>query len=266
MIIEELKLWDEIPGMCETPPDFTAYIPKNKKSDGAVVIFPGGGYHHCAVHEGKGYAEFLCSLGICAFVLNYRLMPHYFPLPLLDARRAVQYVRYNAKNYGIDPQKVAVMGSSAGGHLAALVSTYTDDISEYKQTDDISKCSFLPDAQILCYPVIQLWGKESAHVGVGKNFLGDMQEKYADTLNADNIVKDETPKAFIWTTFEDSTVDPQNSLDYARALNSKGIHTELHIYPQGRHGLGIPTGDDEVSLHVKLWSDALAAWLDFIGF
>lgn len=266
MVTKEIKLWDKIPGMCETPPVFTAYIPKDKKSDGAVVIYPGGGYHHCSPHEGRGYAEFLCKHGICAFVLDYRLMPHYFPLPLLDARRAVQVVRHSAEEYGIDPQKIAVMGSSAGGHLAALMSTYFDDIEDYGISDEISQCSFIPNAQILCYPVIQIWGKESAHVGVGKNLLGDAQEEYTDLLNADSIIKDITPPAFIWHTYKDSTVDSENSLDYAIALKRKGIPVELHLYPCGNHGMGIPKGDDEVSLHVAQWAQSLVTWLGFVGF
>ena len=153
--INKMKLWSNVPGMCEETPTLNAYIPKNKNTDYAVVIFPGGAYLRRAEHEGAGYAQFLANNGITAFVCDYRVSPHEFPLPLLDARRAVQLVRSMADEYGIDKRKVAVMGSSAGGHLAALVSTYFDEIT-YEKNDEIDTEDYIPNAQILCYPVIKL--------------------------------------------------------------------------------------------------------------
>ena len=108
MYTEQMNLWDNTPGLCEEVPTITYYKPDVKKSDAAVVIFPGGGYNHRAPHEGEGYAKFLAENGISAFVVAYRVAPHHFPLPLLDARRGVRFVRYYAEKYGIDKNKVAV--------------------------------------------------------------------------------------------------------------------------------------------------------------
>ncbi|MBO7292531.1 MAG: alpha/beta hydrolase, partial [Clostridia bacterium] len=165
-------LWEgTFPGTATETPAVTFYPPAEKKSDAAVVIFPGGGYHHRAKHEGEGYAEFLNGFGIAAFVVDYRVTPAYFPDPLLDARRAVRFVRANAERFGIDPQKIAVMGSSAGGHLAALVSTYLERI-EGEGVDAIDEFDALPNAQVLCYPVISS-DERIAHVGSFRTLLGD---------------------------------------------------------------------------------------------
>ena len=117
------KMWDNVPGTCLEEPVLEYFPAENKKSDATVVILPGGAYEVRAVHEGAGYAEYFNSIGMDAFVCEYRVKPHKFPLPLLDARRAIRYVRAHAAEFGIDPAKVAVMGSSAGGHLAGLAST-----------------------------------------------------------------------------------------------------------------------------------------------
>ncbi len=173
-----MNLWETVPGICGEIPTLTAYIPENKKSDTAVVILPGGGYIGRSEHEGKGYADFFNNNGITAFVVNYRVSPHRFPLPLLDSRRAIQWVRYFADRYGIDKNKVLIMGSSAGGHLAALTSTYFEKINDYEINDEISRESFIPDGHILCYPVINLTGKPGdVHFGSGVSLLG---EKYAE--------------------------------------------------------------------------------------
>ena len=113
--MEKFKMWDNIPGTYTDEPDIEYYKAEDKKGDGAVIIFPGGGYVARAEHEGKGYAQYLNSIGLDAFVVQYRVNPHKFPLPLVDARRSVRWVRHNADKFGINPNKIAVMGSSAGG-------------------------------------------------------------------------------------------------------------------------------------------------------
>ena len=259
------ELWDEVPGLCEEVPYITAYIPENKTSRGAVVVLPGGGYSMRAEHEGKGYAEFLSKNGITAFVVDYRVYPHRFPLPRIDARRGVQTVRHMADKYGIDKNKIAVMGSSAGGHLASLTSTYYE-ATEYDVNDEISKESFIPNFQILCYPVIKLLGKGIGHLGSGRNLLGEIQVDMGEELSTDNIVSDKTPPAFIWHTFADDCVNVINTLDYAKALKKYGIPTEIHIYPDGPHGMGVPMGDDKVSKHNYAWAEALINWLKYNEF
>lgn len=261
MKTEKIYLWNEVPGMCEETPYMTAYIPDEKKSNGAVVIFPGGGYGMRAPHEGKGYAEFLARFGITSFVCEYRVYPHRFPLPLLDARRSVRYVRHNADKYGLDKNMIFVMGSSAGGHLAAMTSTYTQTI-EFENADEIDNEDYRPNGQILCYPVIKLLGKGISHLGSGANLLGDKQAEMGEELSPDLIADENTPRAFIWHTFDDGAVNVINSLDYAKTLKNKNVEVEMHIYPHGSHGLGLA----EDTPHVNNWSSELIKWFKYIEF
>ena len=265
MEIQSFDLWKKIPGNYDEIPTVTAYIPDDKKSDAAIVVFPGGGYAMLAEHEGDGYARFLAANGYTAFVCNYRVAPYGFPYPLMDARRAVQFVRYNCDKYKINKNKIAVMGSSAGGHLAALVSTYYENEFEYEK-DDIDLQNFIPNAQILCYPVIKLFGKNITHLGSGKNLLQDMLPDMGEELSPDLIASKQTPNAFIWHTFDDEAVNVINSLDYAKSLKNNGVDAEVHIFPNGPHGMGIPNGKDKISKHVVSWSDLLIKWLNYINF
>lgn len=257
------QLWNKTPGMCEEVPTITEYLPKNKKSDMAIIIFPGGGYGMRASHEGKDYAEFLSENGYTAFVVDYRVASHKFPLPLLDARRAVRTVRYCAEKYGIDKNKIAVMGSSAGGHLAALCSTYYEPI-DFENVDEIDKENFIPNYQILCYPVISLFGKGITHFGSGKNLLGEMLPEKAEDLSPHLIVSEKTPPAFVWHTFADGGVNVKNSLMYARSLKDNNIPVEMHIFPDGEHGLGLSSGDEKVNSYVSKWKELLLSWLEYI--
>ncbi len=257
MSSEIIKLW----GNGEHDTTMTAYIPENKKSDGAVVIMPGGGYVIRADHEGKGYADFLNENGVIAFVCDYRVSPNRFPLPLLDARRAIRYIRYNAESFGLDKDKIFIMGSSAGGHLSAMTSTYIKEI-DGENVDEIDKEDFRPNGQILCYPVIKLLGKGIAHLGSGANLLAEKQAEMGEELSPDLIADENTPKAFIWHTFEDAGVSVINSLDYAKKLKNVGVDVEMHIYPHGCHGLGLAANNP----HVSQWSNSLIKWLKYIGF
>ncbi len=271
MKTESFDLWNKIPGICEEKPVITAYIPDNKTSNAAVVIFPGGGYHGRAPHEGKGYAEFLAQNGISAFVVDYRVAPHEFPIELLDARRAVKFVRFNAEKFGIDKNKVAVMGSSAGGHLATLVSTFTKEVALEVENDEIESENYLPNAQILCYPVIETV-EPYGHIGSGKNLLGVNYPKMVPEVTPDEIAAEGTPQTFIWHTFEDGVVHIANSLHYAEKLKTIGTSVEMHIFPHGRHGIGLCEGDvvadcDKKMLkHNSQWSKLLLNWLKYIGF
>ena len=263
----KMNLWDNVPGLCVEVPEITVYVPNAKKTDIAIVILPGGGYSKRSEHEGKGYAEFLNENGITAFVVEYRVSPHRFPLPLLDARRAIQLVRYYAEKYGIDKNKILIMGSSAGGHLAALTSTYFEDITDFEINDEISKENFIPNGQILCYPVINLAGKNGdVHFGSGTNLLGEKYAELSYSLTPANIASEKTPPAFIWHTFEDDVVNVKNSLDYANALKNSNVAVEIHIYPHGGHGLGIPASNSKVKKHVSQWAESLLRWLDYMDF
>lgn len=266
------NLWENTPGMCEEVPVIEYYKPEVKKSDAAVVIFPGGGYSHRAKHEGEGYAEFLNKHGISAFVVQYRVSPHRFPLELLDARRSVRYVRYYAEKFGIDKDKICVMGSSAGGHLAALVSTYMNPI-DFENVDEIDNENFLPDKQILCYPVIALGNKNVAHICSGKNLLGEQYADMWEDCSPNLIAGEKTPDAFIWHTFEDGAVNVINSLEYAKKLKELDKRVEIHIFPDGPHGLGLSPENPELDetankhrRHISQWSDLLIKWFKYIEY
>ena len=262
--METIKLWENVPGLCQFTPVLEYYPAEkqpmiSKKIDCTVVIFPGGGYMHRAEHEGKGYAEFFNSIGMDAFVCQYRTVPHSFPLPLMDARRAVQYVRFNAEKYGISPDKIGVMGSSAGGHLAATVSTNYDDFSSsLEKPDEIDKVDFIPNFQILCYPVIS-FDDSFGHIGSKNNLLGDRKDdaELISHLCAEKNVSDKTPKAFIWHTFDDPVVNIKNSLTYATNFKDAGVDCEVHIYQNGAHGLGLA----QQSNSVGQWPTQLKNWL-----
>lgn len=257
-MMKTVKLWENTPGLCLEEPVLDIYIPENQTSDIAIVILPGGGYVDRAEKEGKGYAEFLNRHGIAAFVCQYRVEPHRFPLPLLDARRAVRYVRYHCREFGIDPGKVYLMGSSAGGHLTAMTSTYRPAI-EHEGLDEIDSCSALPNGQILCYPVISIADLSVTHVGSAMSLLAENYDALCKSVSPDLIADAQTPKAFIWHTFEDGGVDVRNSLNYAARLRQVHVPVEMHLYPFGPHGMALAPDDP----HVADWSARLIAWLNY---
>ena len=263
--MEIIKLWDAVPGFVEGQhePILEYYPATVKKGDGAIVIFPGGGYSHRANHEGEGYALYLNSLGLDCFVCEYRVAPYTYPYPLLDARRAVRYVRANAAKFGIDPEKIAVMGSSAGGHLAASTAVYRERL-DGEGVDELDGECYIPNAQILCYPVTYSFG----HLGSYKNLYGTANcedggfEDFKKKLDPIAHVKEDSPKAFIWHTEVDTCVDISGTYEYAAALHRAGVRTELHVYPEGHHGLGLA----EKLPFVARWANDLAAWLKHENF
>ena len=179
---------------------------------------------------------------------------------MLDERRAVRFVRAKAEEYGISKDKIAVMGSSAG-HLAALVSTYTKPI-DFENLDEIDNENFLPNAQILCYPVIcHPAGDGVAHAGSYLNLFGDNYDALAKEVDRALNVTKATPKAFIWHTANDSGVNVINSYTYATALRKNCVSKEMHIFPNGPHGLGLA----ENMPHVEQWSNLLINWFKEIN-
>ncbi len=236
------------------------FAPLHKSTETAVVIFPGGGYSGHAAYEGEGYAQLFNTFGISAFVINYRVKPNTFPLPLLDARRAIRFVRFNAEKLGISKDKVLVIGSSAGGHLAALVSTYKDAICG-EGVDEIDNESFIPNGQILCYPVIT---SEDGiiHAGSYKNLLGEENLDKRDAVTPDKLVDHDTPPAFIWHTAHDQIVNVTNSYRYAEALVKHKISHELHVFPHGTHGQALGAFNP----YVAEWTNLLRRWLALNGF
>ena len=257
---ETIPLWDR-----PDAPALQAYWPDARTTQAAVILFAGGAYHTRVPHE--AYAGWFAEKGMAAFVCDYRVYPHQFPLPLLDARRAVRLLRHRAERYGLDKNKILVLGSSAGGHLAALVSTYTEAI-DGEGADEIDRESPVPNGQILCYPVIHLVSRRlGANIGSAQNLLGDRVLEIGEKLTPAYLATASTPPCFLWHTAADSVVPMGNSLDYARALQENGVPVELHVFPYGRHGLGLAEEPDDPAIrHAAQWKLLLLRWLALEGF
>ena len=255
------KMWDNVPGTINNyEPVLEFYPAEVKKTDATAVILPGGAYSGLAGHEGRDYALYLNSIGMNAFVCEYRVAPVSFPYPLLDARRAIRFVRANAEKFGIDKNKVAIMGSSAGGHLAALTSTYTDVI-DGERVDEIDNEPFMPNVTVLCYAVIHYPDESDiSHVDSYYNLTGDVNADFSK-YSPDLLVSDDTPTAFIWHTSEDPGVNVINSYRYAEALRKHNIPHEMHIFPYGGHGAGLAVGKP----HIAQWTSLLINWFREIG-
>ena len=238
-------------------PTMTPYWPRAEKANGAaVVVFPGGGYVRLAInHEGHDIAKWFAARGVAAFVVKYRMQEHGFPAPLLDGLRAVRLVRKNAADWGIDPAKVGVIGFSAGGHLAASVSTRSD--FELGVPDDLVAISARPDFAILGYPVITLEGTD-AHAGSRKALLGENPDSRLVHENSLQYqVTDQIPSVFMLHGVGDQAVPVGNSLVFFSEVQKYNKQSELHIYQTGIHGVGMIQGQGSVSN----WPLALEAWL-----
>jgi acetyl esterase/lipase len=221
-------------------PTVTAFPPDAGKASGAaIVICPGGGYGGLAPHEGKGYALWFNEHGVTAFVLKYRLgsAGYRHPVMLQDAARAIRTVRARAEEWRLDPKRVGIIGSSAGGHLASTLLTHFD-AGQAEATDPIERVSSRPDFGILCYPVISMG--EHTHQGSKNNLLGKepSPELVRELSNELQVTKD-TPPCFIWHTAEDKAVPVENALLFAGALRKAGVPFDLHIYERGNHGMGL---------------------------
>ena len=221
----------------------------------AVIVCPGGGYRIKAPHEGAPVASMLQRAGVSAFVLDYRVAPCPHDAPLGDALRAIRVVR--AMGY----EKVAILGFSAGGHLACSAATlYT--AGDVQAEDPLERLSSRPDGLISCYSVVSF--VDRPHVGSRMKLMGEafgdlaLARRYSAELN----VTENTPPAFIWHTLEDATVPVENSLNLAAAYSRAGVPCELHIFPEGRHGLGLC----EENAHTAQWTALLLRWLCLMGY
>ena len=247
-------------------PTLTPYWPDPAKATGAaIVICPGGGYGGLAGHEGEHYARFLNESGIAGFVLKYRLGSggYRHPVMLQDAARAVRLVRAGAGEWKLDPKRIGITGSSAGGHLASTLLTHFD-AGKPDAADPIERASSRPDLGILCYAVITMG--EYTHRGSRSNLLGNdpSPELIRELSNELQVTKD-TPPCFIWHTHEDSAVPVENSLHFAEALRKAGVPFDLHVYQKGSHGLGLGTGDWNPEKRHP-WTRDLVYWLKVQGF
>jgi len=243
-----------------------AFFPSSQENKGAaVVICPAGGYDHLAyVISGIQLAKWFNTMGMSAFVLNYRL-PNSPDLvqreigPLQDAQRAIRYIRMNASKWSIKPDKIGIMGASSGGHLAASAGTLMNDVSAIG--DSLDRTSFHPDFMILVSPVIDL-STTYAHKGSRINLLGlsatdDLAKKYSLQLQ----VTANTPPCFIADAINDKTVNPMNSLMFYQALLEKNIPVSFHAFPQGGHSIALRNNPGSTGL----WVSLCEAWLNEMG-
>ena len=243
-------------------PTLTIYLPPKEKATGAaVVICPGGGYGFLAMdHEGHQIAQWLNSLGVAGFILKYR---HHnsgagygHPVPLQDAQRAIRTVRSRANEWNIDPNRIGILGFSAGGHLASTAGTHFDK-GQADAQDPIERVSCRPDFMILIYPVIS-FTEWYVHTGSRQNLLGDNPDKnMLESLSNEKQVTPETPPTFLVHADDDNGVPPENSIYFYLALRKAKIPAEMHIYQRGGHGFGLGKKDSAASG----WPVCCAAWM-----
>lgn len=265
---QTIPLWPgKAPGaLGEAPediPTLTIYMPPSTTGPmTAVIVAPGGGYRALSMNkEGRLPAAYLNSVGIAAFVLKYRLGPKYHhPIELGDMQRAIRTVRSRAAEWHVATDRIGVMGFSAGGHLASTASTYFDKGSA-APVDAIDRASSRPDFAILGYPVITLT-EAWTHQGSRTNLLGENPDAdLARRLSTDTRVTSETPPTFLFHTNADTAVPVENSVHYFLALRKAGVPSEMHIFKDGPHGVGMPMNDPALSE----WPKVLTNWLRASG-
>ena len=246
-------------------PTLTPYLPDGTNTTGSgMVICPGGGYGKLAPHEGRDYALWLNQHGVTCFVLKYRLGSNGYrhPAMLNDAARAVRWVRAHADEFMVDAHRVGIMGSSAGGHLASTLVTHFD-AGDASAKDPVERQSSRPDLGILCYAVISLG--EFTHQGSKNNLLGTNPPPVLVKLLSNELqVTTNTPPCFLWATFEDQAVPIENTLLFAGALQKNRVRFDLHIYEQGRHGIGLKDKPPFANPHP--WAADCLFWLKVQGF
>ena len=256
----DIKLWnDPVPYYNEeadTPNLMRTFFLETDKSLPCVVVVAGGSYRGRAKHEDDPIAQFFNARGFHAAVVDYRVAPNRFPAGLSDLQRAIRILRYHAEEWLIDPERIVVCGFSAGGHLAA--SSIVRQEIYGAANDAIDEMPHVPNGAILCYPVISV-DADFGHVGSGNYLLGEdasAEERAEQCLH--KKVTDQTPTAFLWHTSDDEGVNVKNSLAFASALRDHDIPFEMHVFPNGHHGLGLASDRPDVSK----WAYLAAEWIE----
>lgn len=280
MIYDRISIWEN--SGCNTGdvndnavleifiPEQLSEIPFVKKRKG-VLICPGGGYSYCSRREAEPIALAFAGRGINAFVLTYGTAPEVkHPQPLLDVSRAMCIIRENAEKWITDKDKIAVCGFSAGAHLAASLGVFWRN-TNLKNILNIPEGLNKPNALILGYPVISST-IDKAHRDSFYNLLGENldEDKYT-AMSLENHVNKDTPSAFIWHTFDDASVPVDNSILFVQALRNNKVPFELHIFPEGIHGLSLcdertAASDEQVNRYAGKWFDLCIDWLDKYAF
>lgn len=261
-----VNLWPGAPPQakgngCNDIPTMTVFSPRPGTENGsAVVIFPGGGYRILAADlEGREVADWFTARGFRAFVVAYRLTSNGYvlPAPLLDARRAIQTVRARAAEYRIAPNRIVIIGFSAGGHLAALAGTKFVAADPHA-VDPVERVSSRPDYMVLGYPWLGAITTDTSHLSYCKTFnLMDQCEALRALYSPELFVTANTPPTFIYHTFNDQTVPVGQSLGFYEALVKAGVPAEMHVFVNGKHGSGLGKGDPALDQ----WPGLLENWL-----
>ncbi len=233
----------------------------------AFLVLPGGGYRHHAAHEGEPVAEWLNGIGLHAAVLRYGVGERCWPRPLRDAREALADLREGGTPLPVDRRRIGVLGFSAGGHLAALLATDSDDVSGTERWSYAGR----PDAAILCYPVTDLrdvlLGRipnlhlASSHRLLGEDASGDLQSELSAPTRITSPDEGPMPPMFIWTTSDDAGVPALHSLSLMTSLAVAGVPFEGHVFRTGDHGLGLAADDPQVGQ----WTSLAETWLGGLG-
>ena len=270
MVGKTFPLWDgPAPGATGNgeadTPNLTLYKAAGNGIHTAVIIAPGGSYAHLSMtYEGRDVAVWMNNVGVTAFVLKYRLTPYHHPIELEDAQRAIRLVRSRAAEFGIDPNRLGMMGFSAGGHLTSTAGTHFD-AGNPNATDPIDRVSSRPDFLILGYPVISFQASVlgtpdvlKANGSSGRNLLGDNPDpKLLDYLSNETQVTAQTPPTFIYHSTSDQTVPVASSVAFYLALHKAGVPVELHTFEKGSHGGGLALGDPARGI----WPTLLLNWM-----
>jgi acetyl esterase/lipase len=240
-------------------PRMYAFLPKKRSTTAAILVIPGGGYEIVAIgHEGFQIATWLNAQGMAAFVLDYRVAPYRYPVEIDDGRRAVRLIRAHAAEYGIDPNRLGVWGSSAGGHLASSLGTHCDNgTATATNSDPVDAQPCKPTFMVLEYPVISM-EEPMTHAGSRKNLLGpNPNPALAHEYSNQFAVNAQTPPTFLWATEQDPVVPAENSLDFYQALMRAKVPAELHIYEYANHGCGLCGS----IIPLSTWPGLLRNWL-----
>lgn len=264
--IQTVRLWPgdapEARGKeCKDVPALTILNPRRGTENGtAVIVLPGGGYAHLAGDlEGRQVADWFTARGVKAFVLSYRLTSdgYVLPVPLLDARRAVQQVRAHAAEYHVNPNRIVIAGFSAGGHLSALAGTRFVE-GKPDAADPVERVSSRPDFMVLGYPWLGAVDLDTTHLNYCKVFqLMDKCAELHAAYSPDLYVTKNTPPTFIYHTTADQTVPVEQSVRFYQALLKNGVPAEMHIFASGGHGSGLGKGDPALDE----WPALLENWL-----
>lgn len=271
---DRIPLWesgkspDYNPAYGQREPSLVAFLPKGKSAEspqkcGAVLVCAGGGFSIKAPHEGWPICEWLNANGISAFLLDYRLTPYYLPTIIGDAKRAMRVIRHHAAEWEINPEKIGILGFSAGGQITVSISTMFDKGDPFS-SDPIECMSCRPDAQVPCYPAISLISRDDKEEGwqswvntlLGPDATPELARAYSGECN----VKDGTPPAFLWGTCDDFLY--KFWPPYLAALKEKDISFESHIFSNGPHGMGLALEHPTACA----WPERAAAWLKLQGF